>query len=117
MTPARTLAKQWRANPSDRLRIERMIAVSGRQSEFSRNRKGELVAKVTQADRERVAGASASLKAFKSSSAGFREMPEMTVAEKVKAFTPVPFERPAVFDGERVSPAVAQELRDLGRAA
>lgn len=55
---AREIAKQWRRNPADRLRIEREIAVSGRQAEFNRNRDGELVAKVTDDDRERRVGAS-----------------------------------------------------------
>jgi hypothetical protein len=51
--PARTLAKQWRANPADRLRIEREIAISGRQDEF-RYQDGQLVARMTPAIREEI---------------------------------------------------------------
>ena len=72
MQTAREIAKQWRANPGDRLSIEREIAVSGRQGEFSRNRDGELIAKVTQADRDRCSGASVRL--YPTASVGFREI-------------------------------------------
>jgi hypothetical protein len=53
MLPARTLAKQWRANPADRLRIEREIAATGRQDEF-RYHDGQLVARMTPAIREAI---------------------------------------------------------------
>jgi hypothetical protein len=72
---ARDIAKAWRANPADRLRIEREIAVSGRQGEFRRDEAGNLIALRTDDDRQRSLGASASIRAFKSSSAGMREMP------------------------------------------
>jgi hypothetical protein len=54
MTPARTLAKQWRLNPADRLRIEREIADAGRWSEFTRNRYGDLIAWKTEEDERRI---------------------------------------------------------------
>ena len=77
MQTAREIAKAWRANPADRLRIEREIAVSGRQDEFRRDAAGSLIALRTDDDRQRSLGASASIRAFKSSSAGVREMPSI----------------------------------------
>jgi hypothetical protein len=53
MQSARTLAKLWRANPADRLRIEREIAATGRQDEF-RYHDGQLVARMTPAIREAI---------------------------------------------------------------
>jgi hypothetical protein len=56
--PARKLATQWRADPSDRARIERLIKIAGREAEFTRAPNGDLRAKMTPEIRAQILGAS-----------------------------------------------------------
>ena len=83
MQTAREIAKAWRANPADRLRIEREIAAAGRQAEFSRNRDGDLVARITSADRERITNSGGG--AFRGTSADRQFAAEMLSPEIVAA--------------------------------
>jgi hypothetical protein len=107
---ARQLAAQWRANPSDRLRIEREIAVSGRWSEF-RFADGQLVARMTPEIREKITNSGGG--AFMGTSADRRfwaEMKEPGIVAAAGAGI-----RSASFDGELINHTEANKLRGLGR--
>jgi hypothetical protein len=102
---ARQLAAQWRANPSDRLRIEREIAVSGRWSEF-RFADGQLVARMSPEIRAQINGAGVHIR--KGQWLSDLLSPEMVQAAGAGI-------RSATFDGELINQTEANKLRGLGR--
>jgi hypothetical protein len=106
----RQIARDWRQNPAERARIERMIAV-GDMQELFRWESGQLLARITPADRVRITA---------SGGGAYRSAADRrfgALMQEAAAMAGAGIARTATLDGEDIRQAEAGIHRAIAREA